>query len=63
MLGLVWEEAGMDLTEQPTRRGFGLELLERILPYELDANTRAEFLSNGLRFTMSVPLANLVVET
>jgi len=63
VLGLLWEEIGMELTEQPTRRGFGMELLERTLPYELDASTAAEFLPTGFRFTMELPLANLVVET
>jgi PAS domain S-box-containing protein len=63
VLGLVWEETGMELTEQPTRRGFGMELLERTLPHELDASTSAEFLPTGFRFTMEIPLANLAVET
>jgi PAS domain S-box-containing protein len=63
-LRLVWEELGMELSpEPPARRGFGMELLERTLPYELDAVTRAEFRPSGLCFTLELPLANLVVES
>jgi PAS domain S-box-containing protein len=62
-LRLVWEEGGMDLpSNEPSRRGFGMELLERSLPYELDAVTRAEFRPTGFMFNMELPLATLVVE-
>jgi two-component system CheB/CheR fusion protein len=61
LLRLVWEECGVDLPAGgPARRGFGMELLERSLPYELDARTQAEFRPTGFRFTMEVPLAALV---
>jgi PAS domain S-box-containing protein len=63
LLRLVWEECGVDLPAGgPARRGFGMELLERSLPYELDARTQAEFRPTGFRFTMEVPLAALVGE-
>jgi PAS domain S-box-containing protein len=57
LLRLVWEENGVDMPpEPPTRRGFGLELLQRSLPYDLRAETRVEFRSEGLRFEMAMPL-------
>jgi PAS domain S-box-containing protein len=63
LLRLGWEEGGMDLPpEKPSRRGFGMELLERSLPYELDAVTRAEFRPTGFIFTMELPLATLGAE-
>jgi PAS domain S-box-containing protein len=56
-LTLVWEENGMRTLEpEPKRRGFGLELLQRTLPYELGGETRVEFRPEGLRFSMSLPL-------
>jgi two-component sensor histidine kinase len=50
---------GIEL-QQPTRQGFGLELLERTLPYDLGAETHVEFRPEGLRFTLSMPLGEAV---
>lgn len=56
-LRLEWIESGLDRPlEAPERRGFGLELLERSLPYELGAHTQADFAPEGFRFTMDMPL-------
>lgn len=56
-LHFTWQEFGVRVpANAPAREGFGLELLERSLPYELDARTRAEFLPTGFRFTLSMPL-------
>jgi PAS domain S-box-containing protein len=58
-----WEEGGMHLSpETPARRGFGMELLERSLPYELDAVTRIDFRPTGFAFTMELPLTKLVID-
>ena len=53
---LVWEETGVPgpLT-QPEREGFGLELLCRVVPYELSAETEVQFLPDGIRFTLAMP--------
>ncbi|HEY0625810.1 MAG TPA: PAS domain S-box protein [Allosphingosinicella sp.] len=56
-LALAWEENGLEgLPAEPERQGFGLELLERSLPYDLRAETRVEFRPQGLRFTLDMPL-------
>lgn len=56
-LRLEWIERGLDRPlETPEHRGFGLELLERSLPYELGAVTDVEFAPEGFRFTMEMPL-------
>ena len=56
-LVLVWEESGVEMDgAEPERQGFGLELLQRTLPYDLRADTRVEFNRGGLRFTMNMPL-------
>ena len=42
-LVLEWQESGVPLTDlQPKRRGFGRELIEQGLPYELGATTAME---------------------
>jgi PAS domain S-box-containing protein len=63
-LELFWEEGGLQgLSPTPARHGFGLELLQRTLPYELDAESRIEFRPQGLRFALSVPLGpNVLAE-
>jgi PAS domain S-box-containing protein len=56
-LKLVWEESGVDMSRShPDRTGFGLELLQRTLPYDLRARTELEFRPEGVRFTLDMPL-------
>jgi PAS domain S-box-containing protein len=63
LLNLVWEENGVDrVPAAPERQGFGLELLQRTLPYELGAETRVEFRPEGVRFSLSMPLGAAVLE-
>jgi two-component system CheB/CheR fusion protein len=48
-LRLVWQESGVPVTDlQPSRRGFGRELIEQGLPYELGAATSMEFRPGGM---------------
>ncbi len=55
-LRLMWEEHGVQTRrDSPTRKGFGLELIERTLPYELDACTRVEWPEQGLRIEILLP--------
>jgi len=53
-LHFIWAEHGGVLAH-PTRRGFGWELFERMLPYELNARTALEFSNEGLRAQFSMP--------
>jgi two-component sensor histidine kinase len=58
-LELVWVESGVELDQQKgnsSRHGFGRELLEQALPYQLDAKTRLELGKDGMRFWLAVPL-------
>jgi two-component system CheB/CheR fusion protein len=56
-----WAESQPDGNlPEATRDGFGMELLTRILPYDLNASTKVEFAQNGLRFTMDLPLENVM---
>lgn len=59
-LDFEWIEDGVDgIDGTPSRRGFGMELLTRVLPYDLRAKTSVEFLDSGLRFQMSLPAEHL----
>jgi two-component sensor histidine kinase len=55
---LTWRETGIGpLTESAMRpRGFGLELLEILLPFELDAVTGIDFDADMLRVQLSLAL-------
>ncbi|WP_207537632.1 PAS domain S-box protein [Sabulicella rubraurantiaca] len=57
-LQLDWSESGvaMPAGDAARRRGFGLDLLEQLLPYELDAETTIEFAADGLQCSVRLPL-------
>jgi PAS domain S-box-containing protein len=56
-LRFTWEERGRGRALIAVEHaGFGFEFLQRTLPYELDAETEIEFLDEGLRFTLVMPL-------
>ncbi|UAK26243.1 CheR family methyltransferase [Sphingomonas nostoxanthinifaciens] len=58
-LDLVWEEQGVPtISVNPTRAGFGRELIEEALPYRLGAETRLEFRGGGVRCFISIPLGS-----
>lgn len=52
-----WSESGVGVTAAvPQRRGFGQELLERVLPYELGARTTLTFVPGGVQCEIDLPL-------
>lgn len=52
-----WCESGVGAVAPfAQRRGFGQELIERVLPYELGARTRLTFAPGGLRCEIELPL-------
>jgi PAS domain S-box-containing protein len=54
---LEWREAGVSLPSgPPARRGYGRELIERALPYQLDAVTNFEIAADGVRCSVELPL-------
>jgi two-component sensor histidine kinase len=56
-LRFLWLETGVRVSgNAPRRRGFGQELIENTLPYELDAQTRFELTPVGLRCAVDLPL-------
>jgi two-component system CheB/CheR fusion protein len=60
-LEFKWEESGLDRpVATPERNGFGVELLTRVLPYDLGAKTKLDFTPGGVCFTMRLPPEHLV---
>jgi two-component sensor histidine kinase len=52
---LEWVEAGVPM-RPPTHRGFGRDLIERTVPYELRGATRLTFEPAGVRCLLDIPL-------
>lgn len=60
---LVWEwvEAGVPVVDPaPPRSGFGRELIEQGLPYQLGGNSTIEFRPGGIRCRIELPLSDRV---
>lgn len=56
-LTFAWREQVKDRQiPSPGRSGFGTELLERVLSYELDATTAIEFRPDGFSYRAEIPL-------
>ena len=57
-VALEWCESGVRIPDggRPRRRGYGSELIERALPYQLRAKTKLEFGSDGVRCTVIAPI-------
>ncbi|MFM6932751.1 MAG: CHASE domain-containing protein [Novosphingobium sp.] len=55
-VSVSWQERGGPPVSAPTRRGFGLELIEKIVSHELDAPVDLRFASEGVACTLVVPM-------
>jgi PAS domain S-box-containing protein len=55
-LVLHWRESGVVLHGDPNhvRKGYGRELIERALPYQMNANTKLQFLADGVQCKIEV---------
>jgi PAS domain S-box-containing protein len=53
---LEWRESGVSMPEAPVRRGYGTELIERALPYQLKAKTELDFGPDGVRCVITAPV-------
>jgi two-component system CheB/CheR fusion protein len=60
-LSLEWRESGVPLDGIPARNGFGRTLIERGLPYDLEALTALEFTRSGVRCTVQLPVGTRVI--
>jgi two-component system CheB/CheR fusion protein len=58
-----WRERGGPRVMPPQRKGFGSELLERTLAFDLKGKTNLSFNGSGLHCTIVIPLNRRVVHT
>jgi PAS domain S-box-containing protein len=59
-LQVEWEERGLAVPppdEGVSRRGYGRELIEQALPYQLEAETRYEIGPDGVRCSINLPIS------
>ena len=52
---VLWQESGVALPP-PGPSGYGREVIERALPYQLDARVTLDFAPDGLRCRVELPL-------
>ncbi len=53
---LHWREAGGPPVQAPTKRGFGRDLLEKIVAHELQSKVELTFDPAGVECTLQVPV-------
>ena len=58
-----WEESGGPPVVPPTRHGFGSELVQRQLRYELHGNAAMDFAPGGLKVSLALPTVGSVLES
>ncbi|WP_237479069.1 HWE histidine kinase domain-containing protein [Lichenibacterium dinghuense] len=57
LLTWAWTESGLSgLPEEPPRRGFGTEIIERSLSYQINAAPEVRLTPGGLHCTITLPL-------
>jgi PAS domain S-box-containing protein len=56
-LVLRWDESNVPIKRQPTRVGFGSQLLQRLLPRQLGALVEMKFAPDGLKADISIQIA------
>jgi len=54
-LRLIWRERGGPAVQAPMRRGFGLALIERMVPFDLQGTANLRFAVGGLEAEFFVP--------
>jgi two-component system, chemotaxis family, CheB/CheR fusion protein len=57
---LRWKERGGPVVKTPTRHGFGTELMQRQLKYELNGSSAMDFSEEGLVVTLTIPAQEAV---
>jgi two-component sensor histidine kinase/PAS domain-containing protein len=56
-LRLLWKESGGPAAEAPEAKSFGMELIERLGPHELNGRTELHFEQRGLECELTFPLS------
>ncbi|MXO73336.1 histidine kinase [Altererythrobacter buctensis] len=56
LVEVAWQESGGPPVVRPDRRGFGTDLIERVVAQELKQPVKLEFLPEGLRCLLTIPV-------
>ncbi|UXN06116.1 sensor histidine kinase [Bartonella sp. HY761] len=57
----AWHEiGGPEITKQPTRKGFGAKLVERLLPASLNGEAKLDYAPNGFSYHLTAPISDLI---
>lgn len=56
-----WRESGGPTVRAPRRKGFGTELLERTLSFELKARTELAFDAPGVHYSIAIPFSRRIM--
>jgi two-component sensor histidine kinase len=54
---LLWRESGGPAAEPPNQKGFGLQLVETLCPFELQGTAEVRFVPEGLECELTFPIA------
>jgi PAS domain S-box-containing protein len=57
-----WAERGGPAPRQPAHKGFGLQLLEKILPADFNGRSKVRFLSSGLLCQVDLPMSPQIAQ-
>jgi two-component sensor histidine kinase len=57
---MTWRESGGPMVTEPTRRGFGRQVIQQVTAQALTGNVTHEFLPDGVRWTLDIPAAFVV---
>lgn len=56
LVELTWRERGGPPVTEPAKRGFGRDLIEKIVAHELDSPVRLNFAADGVECVMRIPV-------
>jgi two-component system CheB/CheR fusion protein len=56
LLTITWKESGLRTPPNPTRRGYGRQLIEEALAFALRAKTELRFEADGVRCHIDIPV-------
>src|SRR4029079_4050771 len=62
-LEFEWTESGGPTVAAPSRKGFGSQLLDVVLPRQVNAATEVNYQPDGLRVRVTLPLSREQIET
>lgn len=57
---VTWRESGGPMVTEPTRRGFGRQIIQEVTAHALAGKVTHEFLPAGVRWTLDMPAAFVV---